>query len=228
MESFSLDAEPRAGGSKNDSHKVRKAGGTPGVMYRAGAAATPIRFDGKALASIFRKTNNANTLLRVNVAGASRTCIVREIQRHPVSRAVEHVDFYEVAKGELVTVIVPVLAVGRAAGTRAGGTLRNLARFLTVKCDPYAIPATLDVDVTPLEVGQFVKASQVPLPGGVSILYAQDFNLFTVEGKLAPEAAPAAAAAATAGAPAAAAAGKAPAAAAGKAPAAAAKPAAKK
>ena len=227
MDRFSLTAEPRMGGTKNDSRKVRKAGATPGVMYRAGNSATAIRFDGAELAKIFRKTNNANTLVDVTVAGSARTCIVREIQRHPVSRRVEHVDFYEIAKGENVTVVVPVNAVGRAAGTRAGGTLRNLARFLTVKCDPFAIPATLDVDVTPLEVGQFVKASEVVLPAGVSVQFAQDFNLFTVEGKLAPEAAPAAAAAAAAPA---AAAGKAAPAAAGKAaaPAAAAKPAAKK
>lgn len=183
MERFSLDAQTRSAGTKGDAHKVRKTGATMGVVYRAGEQATPVRFDASALAAIFRKTNNPNVLIDLNVDGTVRTCLAREVQRHPVSRAVEHVDFVEVRTGDSVEVEVPVAAVGRALGTRAGGTLRVLKRAVIVKCDPLLIPNTIDVDVTPVDVGQFVRVSQVKPPEGVAVVFKQDFNVLTVEGK---------------------------------------------
>lgn len=206
MERFTLNAQPRETGKKGFSRKTRAAGGTVGVVYRAGEPASPIRFDAAELATIFRKTANPNVLVDVVLGDQTRTCMVREVQRHPVSRAVEHVDFYEVSAGSRVRVDVPVKTVGRAAGTRLGGTLRVLSRKITVACDPLDIPDTIEVDVTPLEVGQFVKASQVKAPEGVSLVYSQDYNVVTVEGKRAERgdapaaegAAPAAAAAAPA------------------------------
>jgi large subunit ribosomal protein L25 len=212
MDRFSLDAEVRPNRGKGAAHKARDAGRVPAVVYRAGEAAQAVAVDAKALAGIFRKANDNNTLLDVKVGGTTRTCVVRDLQRHPRSRAVEHIDFLEVRAGEQVQVKVPVTAVGKAAGTKQGGTLRVLARELPLRCDAFAIPRTIEVDVSALEVDQFVKASQVKVPAGVSLVYRQDYNVVTVEGKKAePE--PVAAAAAAPGAAAAAPAdGKAPAA----------------
>jgi large subunit ribosomal protein L25 len=208
-----INADLRVGGTKGDARKVRQAGGTPGVVYRKGEAAVAVRFDGAALSSIFRKTNNPNTLITLSVAGQPHTCLIREIQRNPASRAVEHVDFYQVAKGEQVAVRVAVTTSGKAAGVRAGGQLRLLARTVDMLCDAYAIPNAIDVDVTALDVGRFIKASQLTAPSGSRIVFAQDFNVVTVQGKQAEvEAAPAAAPAAGAAAPAAAGAKAAPAA----------------
>lgn len=208
MERFTLNAQVRPAGTKNVARKVRKAGDSVGVVYRAGQTATPVRFEASALAAIFRKSENPNVLIDVNIDGTTRTCLAKEVQRHPVSRTVEHVDFVEVARGDVVRVDVPIQTVGRAAGTRQGGTLRVLTRSVTVTCDPFLIPATMDIDVTPVEVGQFIKVSQVPAPEGVSVNFTRDFNILTVEGKRtggedAPAAAAAAPAAAAKGAPAA-------------------------
>jgi len=184
MESFNISAEPRVSTGKGGNHKLRKAGATPGVVYRAGEVGTAIAFNNASLSAIFRKTNNPNTLVTVSVAGSDHLCLVREIQRHPVSRVVEHVDFLEVKKGENVAVTVPVVSTGRAAGVRAGGQLRLLARSVDLECDALSVPSSIEVDVTNLEIGKFVKASQLPLPAGARIVYAQDFNVLTVAGKI--------------------------------------------
>jgi large subunit ribosomal protein L25 len=84
---------------------------------------------------------------------------------------------------------------GRAAGTRSGGTLRQLTRSVTVQCASSRIPKSVELDVTPVEVGQFLKVSQVPAPEGVKVLYARDYNVVTVEGKRASREEAAAAAA---------------------------------
>ncbi len=184
MELHSITAELRAAGSKGDARKVRASGRTPGVVYRAGEAAHSVAFDGPALAAIFRKTGDANTIVTVNLDGTARTCILREIQRHPVNRRVEHVDFQEVAAGERVAVRVPIATTGRAAGVRAGGQLRVLARAVNLDCDAYAIPRVIEVDVTPLDIGRFIRASELPMPANTKIVYKQDFNIVTVEGKI--------------------------------------------
>lgn len=198
METHAVTAAARSTTGKGAARKSRKAGQTPGVLYRAGGSATPINFDVAELAAVFRKTADPNTVVSLTFDGSARTCLIREIQRHPVSRTVVHVDFYEIDADYPVTVSVAIRPVGRAVGTRAGGTLRVLARRLTVKCPAGSIPSHLDVDVTDLDVGRFIKASQVPAPAGVAISFAQDFNVLTVQGKLADvpvEVAPAAAAA---------------------------------
>ncbi|MBM4367922.1 MAG: 50S ribosomal protein L25, partial [Deltaproteobacteria bacterium] len=196
MDTFNLVAETRPAGSKGDARKIRKAGATPGVIYRAGAPAVAVKFDGAALSTIFRKTNDANTIINIDLGGKAHACLVREVQRHPVSRAVEHIDFYQVEPGQDVTVTVPVVTAGKAAGVRAGGLLRLLARRVQLSAPAGSIPRNVEVDVSALEVGRFIKASQLVAPAGTKILFAQDFNVVTVEGKkteAAAEAAPAAA-----------------------------------
>ncbi len=184
MESLILNASTREGTGKGVARKARKAGRTPGVLYRAGGSATPVSFDLKELATIFRKTNDPNTLVSVKVADADeRACLIREIQRDPVSRDVLHVDFYEVDGDYVVTVEVALTLTGRAAGTRAGGTLRQLVRSLNVECAAAKIPRSIELDVTSLEVGQFLKVSDVAAPEGVKVNFSRDYNVVTVEGK---------------------------------------------
>jgi len=183
METHSLNATARTETGKGVARKARRAGLTPGVIYGPRGPVGAVNFSVAELAAIFRKTNDPNTLVTVQVGGASHLCLVREIQRHPVTRAVEHVDLYAVTNDDVVETDVAVNMVGRAAGTRAGGTLRLLARSMRVRCPAGSIPAKIDVDVTPLEVGQFLKASQIPAPANGSFLYRQDFNVATVEGK---------------------------------------------
>ncbi len=183
METHSLTATARAETGKGVARKVRAGGKTPGVMYGQNGAIASVSFDVGELAAIFRKTADPNTFVTVNLDGTAHTCLIREIQRHPVSREVLHVDLYAVKASDLVVSDVAINMVGRAAGTRAGGTLRLLARSMRVRSPAGAIPKAIEVDVTPLEVGQFLKASQVSAPADVTFLYKQDFNIATVEGK---------------------------------------------
>ena len=187
METHTLNATARTETGKGVARQARRSGHTPGIIYGPNGSVGAVSFSVAKLAAIFRKTNDPNTLVTVTVDGAQHLCLVREIQRHPVSRVVEHVDLYAVAADYPVVADVAVNLVGRAAGTRAGGTLRLLARSMKVRCPAGSIPSKIDVDVTPLEVGQFLKASQVPAPASVTFIYRQDFNVVTVEGKRARE-----------------------------------------
>lgn len=187
MATVNMTAESRTGTGKGVARKIRKSGLIPAVIYRGGNTPTHITIDAVSLEMQFQRIGNPNTLIQIEVDGTTSTCLAREVQRHPVSDAIRHMDFYEVRPDDLVTVTVPIEAVGRAEGTRMGGTLRVMARRMTVICKPADIPATVPVDVEPLQIGEFIRASKVPAPANTKLVFEQDFNVVTVNGKIGVE-----------------------------------------
>lgn len=183
MSSVSLNAASRTDIGKGAARKIRAQGLLPAVIYRAGQPATSVSLDPNELETAFRRSGNRNTLVTLGVDGKSYTCLVKVTQRDPVTANLLHVDFYEVDDNEEVVVRVPVNPTGRAAGVTAGGKLRLIRRDLDVRCKPASIPATVDVDVTSLNVGDIIRVSAVPAPEGTEIVAPNDFNILTVVGK---------------------------------------------
>lgn len=184
MTDLTLPAASRNDFGKGAARKARAGGTVPAVIYALGSEAVAIAIDPVRLNEIFRKTRNANTIVQIELDGQTVPVIVQEAQRHPVSRDILHVDFYRVAPGVPVRVKVPVVPVGKAVGLGVGGRIRAVRRELEVECASYErIPATIEVDVSPLDVGQFLKASQVVAPEGVKVLFDHDFNVIACEGK---------------------------------------------
>lgn len=194
--SFTIRAEQRPETGKGAARRVRRAGKIPAVLYRAGNPSQPLAVPAKELLDGLRTNVNRNVLIGVQEGDRIHTCLIRDIDRHPVTRVVEHVDFYEVEATDVVTVDVPITTSGRSVGVRAGGILRQLVRSVKVRCSPLSIPATIDLDVTNLNVGEFLLASQLPAPTGTQVIFARDYNVVTVEGKRASKEEEAAAAAA--------------------------------
>lgn len=182
MATVSLQVEPRDSFGKGIARKIRQAGNVPAVVYREGNTPSHVSLDPTALELAFKRTGNRNTLVDISIEGedTKALCLVKSVQRHPVSQAIEHVDFYEVRPDEAVTVSVPVKLVGKAAGVEMGGKLQIMARDITVKAQPGDIPDTLDVNVTELAIGKFIRASELPAPAGCELVLVNDFNVATV------------------------------------------------
>jgi large subunit ribosomal protein L25 len=139
-----------------------------------------------------------------------RLVLIKNVQYHPVTHAIAHIDFYEVDVSRKITVMVGLHYVGRPEGVVQGGVLQPIARELEVECLPMDIPAQLEVDVSPLQIGHGLKASDITLPPNVTN-NTPELALVSVlaptvatkeEEEAEAEAAEAAAAAAEAGAPA--------------------------
>lgn len=182
MATLSLQATPREGSGKGVARKIRGAGLVPAVIYRDGGTPTHITLDPNELALGFKRTGNRNTIVEITVAdaAASHRCLVKDVQRHPVNLNILHLDFYEIQADEEVRVMVPVSTSGKAAGVTAGGKLRVMVRDLPVVCKPDDIPDHVDVDVTELEIGRFIKVSEIPAPSGCRIDNLREFNVVTV------------------------------------------------
>ena len=178
-----IEATPLDGATgKGFARKLRAGGAVPAVVYGSGSAARRVSVKPKALLDLFDSTRNRNTVVQLKFSGETVPCLVRDVQRHPVSRELIHVDFYVLSEG-VVEVVVPVKAFGKPKGSVAGGKLIVVTRELRARCKHGVIPASFDIDTTEMDIGDVVKASQVPTGPGVEILFEHDFKVLELEGK---------------------------------------------
>ncbi len=179
-----IEAAARTTTGKGWARKSRAAGRLPSVVYGPTQAPQPVDVDPGALVNLFKETGNRNTVVQLKVGdGEAFPCLVREVQRHPVTRRILHVDFYAVPVEGEIGVVVPLRTVGRPKGAVLGGRLRLIRRSVTASCRYDRIPEAFEVDVTQMDIGDMIKASEIPLPEGVSLAYDNDYNVITVYGK---------------------------------------------
>jgi large subunit ribosomal protein L25 len=181
--SITLDVHVRTSTGKGAARKARQTGLIPAVVYGPETEPVSLNIDPDALTRIFQKTRNRNTIVDLAFDGQTLPTLVREVQRHPVSRKVLHADFFHVTSSRKVEVMVPITTTGRPKGAILGGRLRLIRRQVKVRCNYDAIPENFTVDISPMEIGDMVKASEIPTPDGVELVYDNDFNVLTVYGK---------------------------------------------
>lgn len=182
MSTITLDANIRINTGKGAARKIRSTGSVPASIYRAGNEPTLITLNPRELTLAFERSGNPNNLVDLNVNENNFLCLVKEVQRHPASGVIRHVDFYQVDEKEEITVSVPVSIVGRSVGVAIGGSLRLIRRELDVKSKPQDIPAIIEVDITDLDVGEFIKVDAVISPENTIIVFDESavFNVATV------------------------------------------------
>lgn len=104
-------------------------------------------------------------LVNLTIEGTACTAVVKELQFHPVSEQLLHIDFLEVTAEKPVTVEIPVKLVGLAAGVKAGGKLSLEMRKLRVRGLYSAIPERIELDVTPLGLGKKLAVADIHIEG---------------------------------------------------------------
>ena len=155
----------------------------PAVIYRAGEDATHIAVDPHLLRQAFHNANNPNVLFSLEVEGKNFTCLIKDAEKHPVTRDLLHVDFYEVNADSLVTVEVPITTTGKAAGVTLGGRVRLERRTIRITAKPGDIPANITLDVSHLNVNDIISVGQVNLPDDCSTDLDASVNLVACIGK---------------------------------------------
>lgn len=104
-------------------------------------------------------------VVNINIDGTEKKAVIKELQFHPVSDALLHVDFLEINEEKPVTVGIPVKLVGHAAGVRNGGRLSLSIRQIKVTAPYTRIPQILEIDVTALEIGKSIKVGELNFEG---------------------------------------------------------------
>jgi large subunit ribosomal protein L25 len=164
-----LKATPREGTGKGDNRKLRATGRVPGVVYGHNEKTRSVSLDAHELQVLFSKISVENTVIKLSIEGEKGEvqALVREVQANPVKGDVVHVDFLQLHAGEMVDVEVPIHLVGNAPGVKTGGVMDHQIHELPVRCLPAAIPESLDVDVSALELGESIHVGDIKLPEGV-------------------------------------------------------------
>ncbi len=159
-----LEATSRDTFGKNEARRTRRDGKVPAVLYGGDKKnATPIAVDPKALLKILHSESGANTLIALKLSGAGDTrVLVKDFQLDPISHAVLHADFYQVAMDRAIEVTIPVLVKGEPKGVKQqGGVLEFVRREIRISCLPADIPEHIDVDVSELMLNQGVRVRDV-------------------------------------------------------------------
>ena len=201
MGDWALEVELREGTGKGVARKLRAAGRIPGVLYGRGEPPQSVVLDPRALERVITTSDaGMNTLIDLNIAGsrdrAERVVLVKELQRDPVRGAPLHVDFYQVDLTATIEVKVPIVLRGRPKGVElSGGILDQALRELDVECLPRAIPESITLDVSELEIGSSIHVRDLALPEGVVLRSDPDLSVASVitpkvEEEVAPVAAP--------------------------------------
>lgn len=165
MKQVVLEAELRDV-SKN-LNALRSAGKVPAVFYGKKEEPIAISVDAKAFMSIVEK-EGANVIVELKLKDSSKPAIIKELQRHVLTQAPNHIDFQSISLTEKIEISVPIHVEGVADGVKnAGGTLEHVLREIKVKCLPTDMPSKISVDVTALKVGDDITVEQLPKLNGV-------------------------------------------------------------
>jgi large subunit ribosomal protein L25 len=203
MKSVALNAYPRSALRRSAVKKLRARGRVPAVIYGRQVQPQTLEVGYKELDDLLHHTRAEHALVDLTVEGDSRPkrlALLQEVQHHPLSGKLLHVDFHEVQENEPVTITVPVETVGEAVGVKQhGGVLEHVLFRIKVRALPKDLPAVINVDVTNLGIGQSIHLGEIPLPPGVEVLGDKNIPVITVAAPLTEEQAAAAEAAAAAG-----------------------------
>ena len=186
-------ANKRVKTGSSDGRRLRIMGIVPAVIYNDKAESSPIQLNGHDFQMLLRGRSNTSLLMTMDLDGVEKKVLVREVQRHPVSGNLIHVDFYEVSMTKKMRVDIPLRLVGEPTGvTLTGGVLQHLLRQVTVECLPADLVESIDVDVTALAVGQSLMLGAVTIDPKLTLISDKDLAVATVtEQKVEEEVAPA-------------------------------------
>ncbi len=195
-ETIVVRAERRTAGGSAAARRLRRAGKIPAIVYSEGRPGEPVWLNEHDFGLMLQHHRGEHMLVSLELDGARRSVLLKEVQHHPLTSSVLHVDLYEVSMTRRIRVEIPLRLVGDPVGvTQQGGILDHLLRSIEIECLPGDIPEDIPVDVSSLAVGRHMSVGDIRLdPARYRIVTAADIAIAAVSMPKAEEA-PAAAAA---------------------------------
>lgn len=177
MKTIEIVGYKRANLGKSEAKNLRAEGMIPCVVY---GGEDQVHFYAPAI--LFRElvyTSEAH-FVKLNIEGQEIDCIMQDIQFHPVSEMILHVDFLQWFTGKPIKMDIPVHLTGVSKGVSNGGTLIHKRRALTIKSLPKNMPEHIDLDITALDFGKAIKVHDV-ITDNFEILDAPQASIAVVE-----------------------------------------------
>ena len=183
MEQIELNATVRKTTGNSPARELRRGGQIPAVLYGPQTEPILLSVDIKALEQIFKRGNIGSIILNLVIQNGkkiTKPAMIKELQSHPVSGNLIHIDFYEIDMQRKINVMIPVVTKGRSKGVESGGMLQIVRREIEVLCMPGDIPAAFEIDITDLDVGDSVHIEEIPMGDNVELLSDVNFTVVTI------------------------------------------------
>jgi large subunit ribosomal protein L25 len=162
---------------------LRRSGQIPGVVYGHNIAASHIQMNERELGMLLRKIGR-NSLIALSDGGAPKMVLTREVQRDPVTRALLHIDFYEVSMTEKIAATVRIIVTGddKNADIKSGaGVLLQERSSINIECLPSDLFDSLTIDVSGLSIGSVVRVKDLTIPAGVTVREDEDEDILRIQ-----------------------------------------------
>ena len=149
--------------------KLRAAGVIP-VVYYGKDINKPYSVEERDFRKLMRNSAGSAALFRLQSAdGEDELALIKELQRHPLTDSILHIDFIQVTRGQELQTKIPVVIVGEAVGVKtSGGILEASMNEVEIRCRPSALPSSVELDVSDLDLGDNLQVSDLPQIEGVS------------------------------------------------------------
>ncbi|MEJ5167058.1 MAG: 50S ribosomal protein L25 [Thermoanaerobaculia bacterium] len=176
LKEANLEVEIREDLGKNRVNRLRKSGKIPGIIYGGDLPAVPISLSVKDFKELLKKRIHENTIFYLKVKGGEnpKPALIQNYQIHPVTGEILHIDFIRIDMEKPVKVKVPIEFTGIPVGVKQGGYQDIHLREVHLEAKPKDIPECIKVDVTKLELGNFLRAGEIPIPENCKLLENPD------------------------------------------------------
>ena len=157
---YKLDISSRNQTGAKESRIARKKGFIPGVLYYSGEEAISISIEKSIL---LRAMNSGQRIFEIDQDGENQYTMLKQVQYHPVTDEVIHVDLMRVRRSEKMTISVPIVLVGEAVGVKEGGVLSQTLTQVEISCYPTDVPEQIDLKIDNLEINAALSVSDIDI-----------------------------------------------------------------
>ena len=172
---ITISTEARDSRGKNEARRLRARGLSPAIVYGSGSDPVAIAVDPKAVNQILRSTSGHNTIFNVDIQGQLAPVMIVDWQNDPIKGRLLHIDLKRIDLTKRITVKVPVHTTGDPKGVKIQGGLHEVVtREIEIECLPDDIPEHFTVDVAELNIGQSVRALEIPMTGTMKLVSPPD------------------------------------------------------
>jgi len=169
-----LAAEIRPLGGKSARLRLRQEGKIPAVMFGRETENTPIALDAKTFDQ-FLKRHGPSGIVELQIGTDRGAAVIKEVQRHPITGRVLHLDLQRISMQDRITAAVPLVLTGdTSAVTDQNGMIEQQISELTVSCQADHLPEQIIVDLSGLQIGHAIHVSDLKLPEGVEAVQSPD------------------------------------------------------
>jgi large subunit ribosomal protein L25 len=164
--------------------RLRMSGQIPAVLYGPKTESVLLSVNKNDLELLFKKGGIGQVVLNLVIQKNGETltmpAMIKELQTHPVSRNLIHIDFYEIKMDQKITAKIPVVTTGIAKGLELGGMLQIIRRELEVECLPLEVPESIEIDISDLDIGDSIHVGKIRLEGEIKILEDDNYTVVTM------------------------------------------------